>query len=154
MTMAAPNKKRFGAWLKEARENADMNQDVLGQRLGTKKAHVSKMETGNLVPTLEVIDKLTRALGVPFSRPLVELGYLPESNEDRSGVPEGLATRYSQLSPDNQLLVDEIMKVIYKQQNAKLKLLLPKSSKRSLPSARASAEDKDDGQGRRRGGTN
>lgn len=112
LTMVAPNKERFGKWLKQTREERRLSQDELAEGLGTKKAHVSKMETGKLLPPLNVLAKLVKVLGMPFRAPLIELEYLKETISDADS--ESLLCRYLDLSSDYREVVTEFVAILWK----------------------------------------
>lgn len=58
----------FAAQLRKRREEADLTQAELGARAGYTVGHVSMMERGDRVPTLETIEHFARALGVKDPR--------------------------------------------------------------------------------------
>ncbi len=64
---------QMGEAIKAARENANLTQEQLGERLGVKKARISKMEKGyNL--TLASVGKVFRALGLPVALEIRGIG--------------------------------------------------------------------------------
>lgn len=54
----------FGAAIKKARKAQNLTQEELGERIGVRKAQISKLEKGKSVITLPTISKVFRALGV------------------------------------------------------------------------------------------
>ncbi|MFC8372672.1 helix-turn-helix domain-containing protein [Streptomyces sp. NPDC057239] len=59
--------KVLGARLRELRAEAGLTGAVLAQRAGVGQPTVSKVETGRMVPSAEVLDRLSRALGLDQS---------------------------------------------------------------------------------------
>jgi transcriptional regulator with XRE-family HTH domain len=114
--MVLPDTKKFGKWLAKAREDEGLKQDELSAKLGTKKAHVSKMETGRLVPTLEVLQKLVTNLHVSFTEPLIQLGYL----KDQDNSAKSISVRYEALTPEYKEVADDLLKVLLKRSKNKM----------------------------------
>ena len=61
-------KKRFGARIKEIRENKGLNQEQLAELVGMESRHISRIETGKSFTTLENIEKLAKALDVEMDK--------------------------------------------------------------------------------------
>ncbi|MEU7302345.1 helix-turn-helix transcriptional regulator [Streptomyces sp. NPDC007206] len=59
--------KALGARLRVFRVQAGLTGAVLAQRAGVGQPTVSKVETGRMVPSLDVLDRLSRALGLDES---------------------------------------------------------------------------------------
>ncbi|WP_231158332.1 helix-turn-helix transcriptional regulator [Streptomyces sp. CNZ748] len=59
--------KVLGARLRELRAEAGLTGAVLAQRAGVGQPTVSKVETGRMVPSADVLDRLSRALGLDES---------------------------------------------------------------------------------------
>ncbi|MEH0545512.1 helix-turn-helix transcriptional regulator [Streptomyces sp. B21-105] len=59
--------KALGAHLKRLRGEAGLTGAVLAQRAGVGQPTVSKVENGRMVPSLDVLGRLTRALGLDES---------------------------------------------------------------------------------------
>ncbi len=49
--------------LKEARKAQDMTQEVLAERVGTKKSNISRLESGKYNPSLDFLIKVAGSLG-------------------------------------------------------------------------------------------
>jgi transcriptional regulator with XRE-family HTH domain len=68
-TMHAPTAERtvyalaLGAWVRQAREAAGLQQGELGNRAGLSQATVSRMETGAKVADVYALGRLASALG-------------------------------------------------------------------------------------------
>jgi transcriptional regulator with XRE-family HTH domain len=59
--------RALGARLRELRAEAGLTGAVLAQRAGVGQPTVSKVETGRMVPSVDVLDRLSRALGLDDS---------------------------------------------------------------------------------------
>lgn len=53
-----------GEAIKKARHAQNLTQEELGERVGVKKAQISRLENGKSIITLPTISKIFRALGV------------------------------------------------------------------------------------------
>lgn len=49
--------------LKDARKAQDMTQEVLAERVGTKKSNISRFESGKYNPSLDFLTKVAGSLG-------------------------------------------------------------------------------------------
>ncbi|MGN0141021.1 MAG: helix-turn-helix domain-containing protein [Roseburia sp.] len=49
--------------LKQARKSQNVTQEVLAERVGTKKSNISRFESGNYNPTLDFLVKVAGSLG-------------------------------------------------------------------------------------------
>lgn len=107
--------KAFADWVKRKREEAELTQEQLAQRSGCGKAYISKFETNGSHPTLELLAKLARALGVPITEPLMALGYLkPETATTEPRVLR-LLHYYRSLPEREQRLAEEIVKTLWRE---------------------------------------
>ena len=59
------NKKEYEVvqQLKDARKAQDMTQEVLAERVGTKKSNISRFESGKYNPSLDFLIKVAGSLG-------------------------------------------------------------------------------------------
>lgn len=64
-------RKKFGKRLRTLREERGWSQEEFADRAGLHRTYVSAVERGVRNPTLSVLERLAKALGVPLSR-LVE----------------------------------------------------------------------------------
>jgi XRE family transcriptional regulator of biofilm formation len=61
--------RRFGAVLKTLREEKGLTQDTVATRAKVTKPYLSQLETGaRKNPSLPVLKRLAKALGVPVTR--------------------------------------------------------------------------------------
>lgn len=65
--------KQIGNFIKDTRKKQGLTQDQLGERIGVKKAQVSRMENGSHL-TLPTIEKTFKALGADTAH--LDLGAL------------------------------------------------------------------------------
>ena len=49
--------------LKAARKAQDITQEVLAERVGTKKSNISRLESGKYNPSLDFLVKIAESLG-------------------------------------------------------------------------------------------
>lgn len=59
--------------LKKARQEATLTQEELGERIGVKKAQISRIENGKGTLNLNTIKRVAKALGV---EPYLDLGHM------------------------------------------------------------------------------
>jgi transcriptional regulator with XRE-family HTH domain len=57
---------RFGDKLRRLRKSREVSQEELAARAGLHRTYVSSVERGERNVSLETIDKLARALGLPM----------------------------------------------------------------------------------------
>ena len=65
--------------LKAARRSRGMTQEVLAERVGTKKSNISRLESGRYNPSLEFLVKVAGGLGTKVQ---VKIG---EYNDEEAG---------------------------------------------------------------------
>lgn len=58
--------KKLGKRIKLARIELDMTQEELAEAIKAKQKSISRYETGASLPTLEALEKLTKALNKSF----------------------------------------------------------------------------------------
>ncbi len=63
----APNPAIVGSSLKQLRQDRGLSLERLSKLAGVSRAMLGQIELGHSVPTITVIWKIARALGVPFS---------------------------------------------------------------------------------------
>lgn len=60
-------KRALGKNLREAREQAKLTQEVVGQRSGVHATEVSRIEAGKRDPRIATVEALAEAVGVSVS---------------------------------------------------------------------------------------
>lgn len=65
------------------RESKGLTQDAFAEQIGTSKQHVSRWETGDLVPSTSTIVKISNKFGVSPSY------FFIQSDQKRGGKPHG-----------------------------------------------------------------
>lgn len=55
---------RFGRKVRALRDAADLSQDEFADKVGVHRTYMSGIERGVRAPTIIVVDKIARALGV------------------------------------------------------------------------------------------
>ncbi|GAC1627225.1 MAG: helix-turn-helix transcriptional regulator [Nevskia sp.] len=58
----------FGAVVREARTEQGMAQEALASKAGIERSHMGKIERGEHMPTLVLVLKIARALGVSSAK--------------------------------------------------------------------------------------
>ena len=56
----------IGERLRDIREHQQLLQSDLGKRAGLFESYISRVENGRIIPSLETLEKLSRALQVPL----------------------------------------------------------------------------------------
>lgn len=64
---------QLGEAIKEVRKEQDLTQEALGERIGVKKAQISKIENGQTM-TLRTMSRVFRALGITSGELLLSNG--------------------------------------------------------------------------------
>lgn len=104
---------RLAAWVSKRRTELELTQDELAARTPYGKAHISKVETGRISdPPISFLEKLSAALEVSITAPLIEMGYLKRSPQDSKTI--SLLNYYQMLSEQDQRVADEIIKVLWR----------------------------------------
>ena len=62
--MRTDDGKHFGHRLREARVNAGLSQSELEELSGIPKARLSRYENGHVAPSIQTLERLSRALNV------------------------------------------------------------------------------------------
>lgn len=66
--MSTEFRKRFGARIRELRKEKNVRQLDLAVSMGVEEATVSNIENGKKEPCLDMIEKLSKGLGVSLRR--------------------------------------------------------------------------------------
>lgn len=69
--------KKFGLYVKKKREEIGWSQAELGARVGNNYQNISRLERGEISPTLFWCYKLAAALELNLETLIKELGYKP-----------------------------------------------------------------------------
>lgn len=60
-----PLKKIFGTNVRLERVRQEITQEELAHRIGQEQGYISQIESARIVASLDVVDRLAEALGVP-----------------------------------------------------------------------------------------
>ena len=112
MNAIHPTYKGFAKRLREAREARKLSQTELGKKLGMPPSQISHFEAGKRRPSLDNIKRLLAVLNVSADY-LLERTDLMFPNPKTMGE---LESRYSELSWDNQDLVDDFIDLLHKKE--------------------------------------
>src|SRR5262245_44602236 len=105
--------KTFGQKLASWREKAGIKQKELAERIDVSATYISNLERdfsatakgGRPQPSLEICDKIARALGAPIAEVRLAAGYAaPAGTPDSQAVPEEyeLLFYFRNLPPDRR----------------------------------------------------
>ena len=88
-----------GDQLRALREQQNLSQGDIEKRTGLLRCYVSRVENGHTIPSIETLEKWTRALGVPLYQVFYEGKDAPAPqpvNADKSGLwgSDGKDARY------------------------------------------------------------
>jgi transcriptional regulator with XRE-family HTH domain len=73
--------------LRAIREQKDLSQGDIEERTGLRRCYVSRVENGHTIPSIETLEKLARALGVP----MYQLFYDGEAPSEPPSIPQGMS---------------------------------------------------------------
>jgi transcriptional regulator with XRE-family HTH domain len=62
-----PTPRQLGMKLKKLRESSGLSQEALAKRARVTREYVNKLEAGKHDPTMGVLQRLAKALGVPVT---------------------------------------------------------------------------------------
>lgn len=71
--------RAFGDAMKAARTQRGMSQEELGNRSGLHRAHIGEIERGEISPTLDSLQAIAHALGLPASELLATAESKPDA---------------------------------------------------------------------------
>lgn len=108
----------IGARLRELREQKRFSQGEIEKRTGLLRCYISRVENGHTVPSIETLEKMSRALEIPLHELFYEGDGTPTPHKavhktpswGRSGKEARLMTKFYRLlsrtnEPDRQLLL-------------------------------------------------
>jgi transcriptional regulator with XRE-family HTH domain len=70
----------IGEKLRILRERKDMSQGDIEKRTGLLRRYISRVENGHTVPSVDTLEKMTRALEVPMYRLFTDDGRIDKPN--------------------------------------------------------------------------
>jgi transcriptional regulator with XRE-family HTH domain len=59
--------KKLGRRIQRLREARGLSQEALAEKAGLSRGYLARVETGRHEPSLSMLDKLAKALGVPVA---------------------------------------------------------------------------------------
>ena len=98
----------FGRRVKEARERLGMSRLQLAKLIGTSHSYISKVENGDITPTVTRAVQIARALRV-------EVAWLIEGERPKGLSAQGkqLARAIAALPPDERDVVVRLVNILY-----------------------------------------
>jgi transcriptional regulator with XRE-family HTH domain len=91
----------LGNTIQKLRKDKNIRQIELAEKSGISQTYLSQIEKGIKVPTIDVLEKVSLGLGVPYP----VLSYL---SIDRSNVPDGKKELYDKFEPIISGLIRDI----------------------------------------------
>ena len=85
---------RLGKTIKSIRARQDLTQSQLAERADLSVSYVSLIEQGKRVPGVDVLEKIARAMGVPFNI----LVFLASDKSELEGIDQEAAEKLSLLA--------------------------------------------------------
>ena len=100
----------IGERLREIRQAQGLSQREIEERSGLLRDYVSKIENGHAIPTLQVLERWAKALGVELRELFVVGNGQPEAAESPERIPVGSQERtllelFGQLSVEDRSLL-------------------------------------------------
>ncbi len=97
-TTGASQPFAFGAWIREQREQMKMSQADLASRLDATPSSVSRIESGDRLPSAQMLEQLAEALGQDSEHVQLRAGSIPSDLMGRiQANPEGFRRLLTQL---------------------------------------------------------
>lgn len=96
----------FAERLRNYREQANLTLEQLAQKAGINRNHLSQIELGNLLPTLNTLDKIVSALKIPIDSILADCIYA-----GRTVTIKNILNMYHQFTPRQKDFAEKLIKV-------------------------------------------
>jgi transcriptional regulator with XRE-family HTH domain len=89
----------IGDKLRALREQKNLSQGDVEKRTGLLRCYISRVENGHTVPSVDTLEKMARALGVPMYRLFTDDAHVKKPN-----IPtEAIRSRAVRSKEDNEL---------------------------------------------------
>jgi transcriptional regulator with XRE-family HTH domain len=121
----------IGALLKALREVRGMSQGDIEKRSGLLRVYISRVENGHTVPSIETLEKLARAMGVP----MYQLFYDGEKPPVALKLPKTDNGSWGSKGKDARTL-DRVRRLLARTSEADRRLLLTLAQKMAAATAR------------------
>lgn len=82
-------KKKIGQRIRKARFSLEMTQEKLAEEVDANPKYIGMLERGEKTPSLQMLDKMARTLGVPICFFLMD--------DDRKIIDEGVSPKQKKL---------------------------------------------------------
>jgi len=118
--------------LRQLREIKQLSQGDIEKRTGLFRCHVSRVENGHTIPSLETLEKIARALEVSLYQLFYEGDELPQSNPEAENGRGDWASRgrgrrtfqrmreaLSQMSETGRSLLLDVTRIVVKKKPVK-----------------------------------
>lgn len=91
----------IGSALLKARKDNGLRQNVVAERTGLSQTYLSQIETGSKIPSIEVIEKLSKEYNMPF-------GIMMWNTLTEKDVRKSKLDIYRKLKPTVDNLINDI----------------------------------------------
>ncbi|MBI5656775.1 MAG: helix-turn-helix transcriptional regulator [Geobacter sp.] len=102
-------KELLGARIREIRKSRSLTQEKLAEIIDVEQKHVSRIEVGKNYPTIDRLEKIADALGVPMMT-FFDFMHLNDAGERAKGIEEMIR----ELDEDSQKMAYKIFTGIIK----------------------------------------
>ena len=113
----------IGERLKGLREQKNLSQGDVEKRTGLLRCYISRVENGHTVPSVETLEKLASALGIPLYRLFTDDEHLQKPKIPQQGIP----SRTAYAKQDRE--IQSFAKLFSRMDDKKLGLLFHMASK-------------------------
>jgi transcriptional regulator with XRE-family HTH domain len=83
----------IGERLKDLREQKKMSQGDVEKRTGLLRCYISRVENGHTVPSVETLERMARALGIPTYRLFTDDPHVEKPNIPQQEIPSRGSTQ-------------------------------------------------------------
>ena len=108
MESTAQVKRRFGAWIKQKREEGRLSQGGAAGRAGIDRQQWYRIESGLSGTKRDTVIAMANALTVSVSEALQMAGFAAETEDNEEGLFSGL----NELSPEKQKLAKKMIRSV------------------------------------------
>lgn len=100
----------FAKRLKECREKAGYTLEKLSEKTGLQITHLNKIELGNIMPTINTLDKIISVLEIPLDRVLSDSVY-----SGRAVMIKDILDMFQKFNPEQKEIASKAIKAYVKE---------------------------------------
>jgi transcriptional regulator with XRE-family HTH domain len=112
----------IGERLKDLREQKKMSQGDVEKRTGLLRCNISRVENGHTVSSVDTLEKMERALGIPLYRFFTDAAHVEKPNIPQQKIPTRVVT------PKDERQIKAFAKLFSRMDDKNLGLLLHMAS--------------------------